>query len=53
MDSVFSQICVLGSSLVLMFGLILLWRRGVTAYITAFKCHRALGDDGSRGVLRR
>jgi len=37
MDSVFSQICVLGSSLVLMFGLILLWRRGVTAYITAFK----------------
>jgi hydrogenase-4 component E len=37
MDSVFSQICVLGSSLVLIFGLILLWRRGVTAYITAFK----------------
>jgi hydrogenase-4 component E len=36
MDSVFSQLCVLGSSLVLIFGLILLWRRGVTAYITAF-----------------
>jgi hydrogenase-4 component E len=36
MDSVFSQISVLGSSLVLLFGLILLWRRGVTAYITAF-----------------
>jgi hydrogenase-4 component E len=36
MDSVFAQICVLGSSLVLIFGLILLWRRGVTAYITAF-----------------
>ena len=34
MDSVFSQLCVLGSSLVLIFGLILLWRRGVTAYIT-------------------
>jgi hydrogenase-4 component E len=37
MDSVFAQVCVLGSSLVLIFGLILLWRRGVTAYITAFK----------------
>ena len=36
MDSAFSQICVLGSSLVLLTGLILLWRRGVTAYITAF-----------------
>src|SRR6267143_6040156 len=36
MDSVFSQLCVLGSSLVLIFGLILLWRRGVSAYVTAF-----------------
>jgi hydrogenase-4 component E len=36
MESVFSQLCVLGSSLVLIFGLILLWRRGVTAYISAF-----------------
>ena len=36
MDSAFSQICVLGSSLVLLSGLILLWRRGVTAYISAF-----------------
>jgi len=36
MDAVFSQLCVLGSSLVLIFGLILLWRRGVTAYISAF-----------------
>ena len=36
MDSAFSQLCVLGSSLVLIFGLILLWRRGVTAYISAF-----------------
>lgn len=36
MDSVFAQISVLGSSLVLICGLILLWRRGVTAYITAF-----------------
>lgn len=36
MDSLFSQLCVLGSSLVLIFGLILLWRRSVAAYITAF-----------------
>jgi hydrogenase-4 component E len=36
MDGVFSQLCVLGSSLVLLFGLVLLWRRGVTAYIAAF-----------------
>lgn len=36
MDSVFSQLSVLGSSLVLLFGLILLWRRGLTAYVTAF-----------------
>jgi len=36
MDSVFSQLCVLGSSLALITGLILLWRRGVTAYISAF-----------------
>jgi len=35
-DSLFAQLCVLGSSLVLIFGLILLWRRGVTAYISAF-----------------
>jgi hydrogenase-4 component E len=36
MDSIFSQLCVLGSSLALITGLILLWRRGVTAYISAF-----------------
>ncbi len=36
MESLFSQLCVLGSSLVLIFGLILLWRRSVTAYVTAF-----------------
>jgi hydrogenase-4 component E len=35
-ESAFSQLCVLGSSLLLIFGLILLWRRSVTAYITAF-----------------
>ena len=36
MDSLFSQIAVLLSSLALIFGLILLWRRGLTAYVTAF-----------------
>ena len=36
MDSVFSQLSVLGSSLVLIFGFILLWRRGIPAYISAF-----------------
>jgi hydrogenase-4 component E len=32
----FSQVAVMGSSGVLLCGLILLWRRGVAAYITAF-----------------
>jgi hydrogenase-4 component E len=32
----FSQLSVLGSSLVLLFGLILLWRRRIPAYISAF-----------------
>lgn len=36
MHTVFSQVAVLGSSLCLIFGLILLWRRGLTAYVTAF-----------------
>lgn len=36
MDSLFSQFSVLGSSLVLLFGLILLWRRGIAAYVGAF-----------------
>ena len=42
MDSVFSQLSVMGSSLVLIFGLILLWRRGVTAYISAFTWQSAV-----------
>jgi hydrogenase-4 component E len=36
MGSLFGQLSVLGSSLVLVFGFILLWRRGVPAYISAF-----------------
>jgi hydrogenase-4 component E len=35
-QGVFSQVAVMGSSGVLLCGLILLWRRGVAAYITAF-----------------
>ena len=37
MHEVFARLCVLGSSLALIFGLILLWRRGVRAYIAAFR----------------
>jgi hydrogenase-4 component E len=36
MDSLFSQLCVLGSSLILLGGLIVPWRRRVRAYISAF-----------------
>jgi hydrogenase-4 component E len=36
MDSVFSQLVVLESSLALILGLVLLWRRGVPAYVNAF-----------------
>ncbi len=36
MDNLFSQLSVLGSSLVLLFGFILLWRRGIAAYVRAF-----------------
>jgi len=36
MDTLFGQLTVLGSSLALLTGLILLWRRGVPAYINAF-----------------
>jgi hydrogenase-4 component E len=36
MDSLFAQAVVLESSLALIFGLVLLWRRGVPAYVNAF-----------------
>jgi hydrogenase-4 component E len=36
MDSLFAQLVVLESSLALIFGLVLLWRRGVPAYVGAF-----------------
>jgi len=36
MEAVLAQLCVLGSSLALILGITMLWRRGVTAYVTAF-----------------
>jgi hydrogenase-4 component E len=36
MTETFSQLSVLGSSLILLLGFILLWRRGVPAYVNAF-----------------
>jgi hydrogenase-4 component E len=36
MSAAFSSVSVLGSSLVLLFGLVLLWRRSIRAHITAF-----------------
>jgi hydrogenase-4 component E len=37
MPDLFSHVTVLGSSVVLLCGIIVLWRRGTSAYITAFK----------------
>ncbi len=50
MDSVFSQLSVMGSSLVLIFGIILLWRRSVTAYISAFTWQSAV-LSGVTGIV--
>jgi hydrogenase-4 component E len=36
MDTVFTRLVILESSLALIFGLVVLWRRGVPAYISAF-----------------
>lgn len=36
-DTVFSQLTTLGSSIVLIFGILLLWRRNVTSYISSFR----------------
>ena len=51
----FSQLSVLGSSLMLLFGLILLWRRGVPAYVNAFAWQSIVlaGVTAVVGVLRR
>ena len=37
MDNLFSQLSTLGSSLILLFGITLLWRKNLTAYTEAFK----------------
>ena len=42
MQGVFSQVAVMGSSGMLLCGLILLWRRGAAAYITAFAWQSAV-----------
>lgn len=42
MQGLFAQVAALGSSGVLLCGLILLWRRGVMAYITAFSWQSAI-----------
>lgn len=36
-DTVFSQLSTLGSSIVLIFGILLLWRRSISAYISSFR----------------
>ncbi len=41
-DQVFSQFSILGSSIVLIFGILLLWRRSVSAYISSFRWQSAV-----------
>src|SRR5512133_1192782 len=41
-DSVFSQLSTLGSSIVLIFGILLLWRRSLSAYISSFRWQSAV-----------
>jgi len=41
-DSIFSQLTTLGSSIVLIFGIFLLWRRSVSAYIRSFRWQSAV-----------
>lgn len=40
-NSIFSQLSTLGSSIVLIFGILLLWRRSVSAYIGCFRWQSA------------
>jgi hydrogenase-4 component E len=40
-DTVFSQLTTLGSSIVLIFGIMLLWRRSLGAYISSFRWQSA------------
>ena len=41
-DSAFSQFSTLGSSIVLIFGILLLWRRSLSAYISSFRWQSAV-----------
>lgn len=41
-ESIFSQISTLGSSIVLIFGILLLWRRSLSAYISSFRWQSAV-----------
>jgi hydrogenase-4 component E len=41
-DTVFSQLSTLGSSIVLIFGILLLWRRSLSAYISSFRWQSAI-----------
>ena len=41
-DAVFSQLTTLGSSIVLIFGILLLWRRSLSAYISMFRWQSAV-----------
>ena len=41
-DTTFSQLSTLGSSIVLIFGVLLLWRRSVSAYISSFRWQSAV-----------
>jgi hydrogenase-4 component E len=41
-ETVFSQLSTLGSSIVLIFGILLLWRRTISAYISSFRWQSAV-----------
>ncbi len=41
-DALFAQLSTLGASLVLLFGIILLWRRSLHAYVVAFRWQSAV-----------
>src|SRR6266545_8380 len=41
-DALFAQLSTLGASLVLLFGIILLWRRSLHAYVAAFRWQSAV-----------
>jgi hydrogenase-4 component E len=41
-DALFAQLSTLGASLVLLFGIILLWRRSLHAYVVAFRSQSAV-----------